>query len=155
MFWNLKVITPPVIGHLVLIWTSFFSSLFLCTSTTVWKINQLQSRNFEFIKRHPTLRIDALKNNKSLLAKADSSVDKILSWPSVKHSNSQTLLLDVVETEVLLSDFAQQERRENADVPGIYSTGRCWNFSNSGFESDCKSQREGNFNPFQNLNGRS
>ena len=38
----------------------------------------------------------------------------------IKLSISQTLILDGVETSVLVSDFAQQLRRENADVPDIY-----------------------------------
>ena len=37
----------------------------------------------------------------------------------MKPSKSQTLTLDGMETAVLLSDFAQQLRRKNADVPDI------------------------------------
>ena len=33
---------------------------------------------------------------------------------------SQTLILDGVETGIVLSDFAQHLRRKNADVPDIY-----------------------------------
>ena len=47
-------------------------------------------------------------------------MDKILSCPRIKLSNSQTLILDGVEIEIFLSDFAQQLRRKNADVPDIY-----------------------------------
>ena len=60
--------------------------------------------------------------NKKLFSKADSLVDKILSSPRIKLSNSQTLILDGVETGIFLSDFAQQLRRKNADVPDIYFT---------------------------------
>ena len=57
-----------------------------------------------------------------MFAKADTLVDKYLSCPRIKPSISQTLILDVVETGGLLSDFAQQLRRKNADVPDIYFT---------------------------------
>ena len=40
-----------------------------------------------------------------------------MSSPRIKLSNSQTLILDGVETGILLSDLAQQLRPENADIP--------------------------------------
>ena len=40
----------------------------------------------------------------------------------MKLSNSQTLTLDGVEGGVILSDFAQQLHRKDADVPDIYLT---------------------------------
>ena len=49
-------------------------------------------------------------------------MEKILSFPPIKLSASQTLILDGVESAVLLSDFAQQLRRKNTDVPDIYFT---------------------------------
>ena len=74
--------------------------------------------------QNPTCQIDSLKEeiNKKLFSKADSLVDKILSCPRIKLSNSQTLILDGVENAISLSDFAQQLRRKNADVPDIYFT---------------------------------
>ena len=60
--------------------------------------------------------------NKKLFSKADSLIDKILSYPSIKLSNSQTLILVGIETGILLSEFAQQLRRKNADVPVINFT---------------------------------
>ena len=45
-----------------------------------------------------------------------------MSCPRIKLSKSETLILEGVETGILLSDFAQQLRRENADVPDIYFT---------------------------------
>ena len=74
--------------------------------------------------QNPTYQIDSLKKetNKKLFSKADSLVDKILSSPGIKLTNSQTLILDGVETGTFLSDFAQQLRRKNADVPDIYFT---------------------------------
>ena len=61
-----------------------------------------------------------LKKNKKLFAKTDTLVDKILSCSRVKRSNSQTLLLDGVKTGGLLSDFAHQLHRRNADFPDNY-----------------------------------
>ena len=74
--------------------------------------------------QNPTYQIDSLKKeiNQKLFSKADSLVDKTLSSPRIKLSNSQTLILDGVETGIFLSDFAQQLRRKNADVPDIYFT---------------------------------
>ena len=74
--------------------------------------------------QNPTYQIDSLKEeiNKKLFSKADSLVDKILSSPRIKLSNSETLILDGVEIGIFLSDFAQQLRRKNADVPNIYFT---------------------------------
>ena len=60
--------------------------------------------------------------NKKLFSEADSLVDKILSCPRIKLSKSQSLILDGIETGIFLSDFAQQLRRKNADVPDIYFT---------------------------------
>ena len=56
------------------------------------------------------------------MSKADSLVDKILSCRPIKLSISQPLVLDGEETTGLLSDFVQQFRRKNADVPDIYFT---------------------------------
>ena len=74
--------------------------------------------------QNPTYQIDSLKKeiNKKLFSEADSLVDKILPCPRIKLSNSQTLVLDGVETGIFLSDFAQQLRRKNADFPDIYFT---------------------------------
>ena len=74
--------------------------------------------------QNPTYQIDSLKKeiNKKLFSKADSLVDKILSFPRINLSTSQTLILDGAETGIFLSDFAQQLRRKNADVPDIYFT---------------------------------
>ena len=60
--------------------------------------------------------------NKNLFSKADSLVDKILSCPPIKLSNSQTLILDGVESGIFLSEFTQQRGRKNADLPNNYFT---------------------------------
>ena len=74
--------------------------------------------------QNPANHIYSLKQeiNEKLFSKADSLEDKILSCPRIKLSNSQTLFLDGVETGIFLSDFVQQLRRKNADVPDIYFT---------------------------------
>ena len=74
--------------------------------------------------QNPTYQVDSIKKeiNKNLFSKADTLVDKILSCPRINLSNSQTLILDDVETVISLLDFAQQLRRENAEVPDIYFT---------------------------------
>ena len=72
----------------------------------------------------PTYQIDSLKRdiNKKLFGKADTLEDKILSCSRIKLSKSQTIILDAVDTGVLISDFTQHLRRKNADVPDIYFT---------------------------------
>ena len=74
--------------------------------------------------QNSSYQIDSLKKhvNKKLFSKADSLLDKLLSWRRIKLSNSQTLFLDGVETGFFLSDFAQQLRRKNADFLDIYFT---------------------------------
>ena len=53
----------------------------------------------------PTYQIDSLNLNKKLFGKADTLIDKILSCSRIKLSNSQTIILDGVDTGVLISDF--------------------------------------------------
>ena len=74
--------------------------------------------------QNPTYQIDSLKKeiNKKLYSKVDSLLDKNLSSPRIKLSNSQTLILDGVETGIFLSDSAQQLRCKNAHVPDNYFT---------------------------------
>ena len=52
-----------------------------------------------------TYQIDSLNLNKELFGKADTLIDKILSRSRIKLSNSQTVILDGVDTGVLISDF--------------------------------------------------
>ena len=72
----------------------------------------------------PTYQIGSLKRdfNKNLFGRADSLIDKILSCSRIKLSNSQTIMLDSVDTGVLISDFTLHFRREKADLPDIYFT---------------------------------
>ena len=72
----------------------------------------------------PTYQIDSIKRDikKNHFGKATSLIDKILSCSRIKLSNSQTIILDGVDTGVLISDFTLHLRRKNADVPDIYFT---------------------------------
>ena len=73
----------------------------------------------------PTYQIGSLKRdiNKKLFGRADSLIDKILSCSRIKlASNSQSKILDGVDTGVLISDFTLHLRRKNVDVPDIYFT---------------------------------
>ena len=57
--------------------------------------------------QNPTYQNDSLKKeiNKSFFSEAQSFIDKVLSCPRIKLTNSQ--ILDSVEIETFLSDFAQ------------------------------------------------
>ena len=59
-----------------------------------------------------TYRIDSVEKeiNENLISKTDCLNDKILSSPRMELSNSHTVLLDGVETGVLMSDFDQKLR---------------------------------------------
>ena len=98
----------------VLVPASLYNKSLITQSVTKQELPKYQpSQNL-------TYQIDSLKKiNKKLFSKADSLVDKILSFPRIKLSNSQTLILDGVETVFFLMDFSQQLCRKNADVPDI------------------------------------
>ena len=102
----------------VLVSASVFNKSLVTQSVTKQELPKYQP------SQNPTYQIDSLKKeiNKKLFSKADSLVDKILSCPRIKLPNSQTLVLDGVETGIVLSDFVQELRRKNADVPDIYFT---------------------------------
>ena len=70
----------------------------------------------------PTYQIDSLNLNMKLFGKAGTLIDKILSCSRIKLSNSQTKILDGVDTGVVISDFTLHLQRKNADVPDIYFT---------------------------------
>ena len=75
-------------------------------------------------EKPPTYQIDSLKRdlNKKLFGKADTLIDKILSYSRIELSNFQTIILDGVDTGVFISDFTLHLRRKNVDVPDIYFT---------------------------------
>ena len=72
----------------------------------------------------PTNKIDSLKGdiNKKLFDKVDTLIDKILSCSRIKLSNSQIIILDGVDTGVLISDFTLILGRKHVDVADIYFT---------------------------------
>ena len=102
----------------VLVPASVFNKSLITQSVTKQEPSKYQP------SENPTYHIDALKKeiNKKLFSKADSLMNKILSCPRIKLSNSQTLILDGLETGVFLPDFAQQLRRKNSDVPDFCFT---------------------------------
>ena len=100
----------------VLVPASVYNKSLITQSVTKQELPKYQP------SQNPTYQIDSLKKemNKKLFSKSDSLVDKILSSPRIKLSNSETLIFDGVG--IFLSDCAQQLRRRNADVPDIYFT---------------------------------
>ena len=72
----------------------------------------------------PTYHKDTLKKeiNQQLSTSASPLVNKILETPRIKPSNSNTLILEGIETGVLLKDFAQRLKRKNLPIPDIYFT---------------------------------
>ena len=74
------------------------------------------------VEQPPTYQIDSLKRdiNKKLFGKADTLIDKILPCSRIKLSNSQTIILDGVDTGLLISDFTRHFHRKNVDVLDIY-----------------------------------
>ena len=70
----------------------------------------------------PTYQIDSLNLNEKLFGKVDTLIDQILSGSRIKLSKSQTIILDGVDTGVLISDVTLDLRRKNADFPDIYFT---------------------------------
>ena len=102
----------------VLVLASVYNETLTTQSVTKQELPKYQP------SQSPTYQIDSLKKeiNKNLFSKADSLEDNILSSPRIKLSNSQTLVLNDIETGFFLSDLVQQLRRKNADVPDIYFT---------------------------------
>ena len=72
----------------------------------------------------PRYRKDKLKKeiNQQLSSNASPLVNKTLESPRIKLSNSNTLILDGIETGVLSKDFAQRLKRKNVPIPDIYFT---------------------------------
>ena len=54
--------------------------------------------------------------------KAMHLVNNFLEFIRIKLSKSNTLILDAIETGVLLKDFAQRLKRKNVPVPDLYFT---------------------------------
>ena len=60
--------------------------------------------------------------NQQLSTSASPLVNKVLESRLINLSNSNTLILDGIETGVLLKDFAQRFKRKNVPIPDIYFT---------------------------------
>ena len=75
-------------------------------------------------EQSPTYRKDTLKReiNQQLSTSASPLVNKKLESPHIKLSDSNTLILDGIETGMLLKDFAQRLKRKNVPLPDIYFT---------------------------------
>ena len=103
--------------------------------------------------QNPTYHIDSLKKetNKKLFSKTDPLVDKILSCPRIKLSNSQTLILDGEGIGIFLSNSAQQLRCKNADVPNSYFTllGAAGNSPTPILNQNAKAKERGSWVPFK------
>ena len=101
----------------------------------------------------PTYQIDSLKRdiNKKLFGKADTLTDKILSCSRIKLSNSQLIILDGVDTGVLILDFILHLRRKNADVPDIYFTllDAPGTSPSLAFNQNAKAKERGSWIPFK------
>ena len=102
----------------VLVPASVFNKSLTAQSATNQELSKYKAEH------PPTYQIDSLKRdiNKKLFGKADPLKNKILSCPRIKLSKSQIIILDGVDTEVLISDFTLNLHRKNSDVPDIYFT---------------------------------
>ena len=103
-------------GQFVLVPASVYNKSVTTQSVTKQELAKYKD------EQPPTYQIDSLNLNMKLFGKADTLIDKILSCSRLKLSKSQTIILDGVDTGVLISDFTQHLRRKNADVPDIYFT---------------------------------
>ena len=99
----------------------------------------------------PTYQTDSLNINKKLFGKADTLTDKILSCSRIKLSNSQTKILDGVDTGVLISDFTLHLCRKNADLPDFYFTllDAAGISPSPVFNQNAKAKDRGNWVPFK------
>ena len=97
-------------GQFVLVPASVYNKSVTTQSVTKQELPQYKT------EQSPTYQIDSLKIdiNKKLFDKADTLIDKTFSFSRIKLSNSQTIILHGIGTEVLFSDFTQNFRRKNA-----------------------------------------
>ena len=107
----LAVITPPVIclemEQFVLVPASVYNK-----SVTTQSVRKQEFPKYK-AEQPPTYQIDSLKRdfNKKLFGRADTLTDKILSCSRIKLSNSQTTILDGVDTVVLIPGFTLHLRQ--------------------------------------------
>ena len=74
--------------------------------------------------RNPTNQRDTTKKEitQHLTTSATPLINKVLESFRIKLSKSKTLILDGMDTDVLLKDFAQRLKRKNVPIPNIYFT---------------------------------
>ena len=92
-------------------------------SVTTQSVTKLEIPKYS-AEQPPMYQIHSLKRdiNKKLFGIADTLKDKILSCSRIKLAKSLTIILDGVDTGVLISDFNLHLRRKTADVPDLYFT---------------------------------
>ena len=81
-------------------------------SVTAQSVTKQELPNYK-TEQPTTYQIDSPNLNKKLFGKADTLKDKILSCSGIKLPSSQTVILDGVDTRVLISDFSLHLRRKN------------------------------------------
>ena len=96
-----SLIICPDMEQFVLVPASVYNKSVTTQSVTKQKLPKYKA------EQPPTNQIDSLKRdiNKKLFGEADTLIDKILSCSRINLSNSQTSILDGVDTGVLISDF--------------------------------------------------
>ena len=121
-------------------------------SVTTQSVTKRELPNYK-TEQPPTYQIDSLKRdiNKKLFGKTDTLIDKTLSCSRIKLSNSQTIILDGVDTGVLFSNFTLYLRRKNVDVPDIYFTllDVAGISPSLNFKQNAKAKDRGNWVPFK------
>ena len=112
----LSIIICLAMEQFVLVPASVFNN-----SVTTQSVKKRELPKYK-AEQPPTYQIDSLKRdfNRKPFGKADTLIDKILSCSRIKLSNSKTIILDSVDTGVLISDFTLHLRRKNVDVQYIY-----------------------------------
>ena len=90
---------------------------------TTQSVTKQELPNFK-AEQSPTYQLDSLKKdpNKQMFGRADTLIDKILPCSRIKLSKSQTIIVDGVDTGVLISETTVHLRRKSVDVPDIYFT---------------------------------
>ena len=76
------------------------------------------------LEQHPTYQKDGIKKqiNPHFTTSATTLLNKLLESPRIKLSNANILILDSIETGVLLKDFAQRLKRKYVPIPDNYFT---------------------------------
>ena len=92
-----------------------------CNNSTVVTKQELPKYKPE---QTPTYHKDTLKReiNQQLSLSVSSPVNQILEPPRIKLSNSKILILNGIDTGVVLKDFAQRLNCKNVPIPDIYFT---------------------------------